>query len=233
MGFLLEKLAEYLGIEALVLEDIFSFLGMLFSLIAPVVIGAIIVWHYRVRRFLDHITYSANFFEESDDGTTTLRIRTLCTLPMGDLLPVNKLFRWQLYLAIQRCTKENMFIRMSAEDMDVLQPALISGLSSAVFADGIVGKIQGLPVHEDTLYMAIAFEKDGSVKSQKLRIILATKQQLIAATQLSPHQVTYERSHHAYRLVTLKLMAAQHELEKTLSNSAIRIVRTISSVLRT
>lgn len=232
MEFIIEFFSSITGVSQGDLEKIFSVLGLIGTLVITPVGLLLAVWHYKIRRFSDQITYSANFFEPDSQGNMKLRIRTPAILPKEDILPNNLLFRYKLRQAIRRCTVDDPFIRMSAEDMDVFQPSIINGIS-AVFSEGIMAQLFQMKVQSQRLQIAITFEKDGGLKSQKIRVILIRDEDLRRIQDSKFHEsVNFERSNHAYRLSTLAKMARLRVLEKNLPSGSLRVVRPLFASFR-
>jgi len=232
MEFIIELLSSVTGVPEDILTKILSLLGLIGSFVITPIGFLWAIYHYKIRRFADQITYSANFFKPDDEGFMKLRIRTPAILPNDDVLPGNILFRYKLRQAIRACTMKDPFIRMSRNDMDVLQPAIINGISS-VFSEGIMAQLFGMPVEVRKLRMAITFEKDGGIKSQKIRVLLVSDEDLGRVSDPEFREgVTFERSNHTYRLYTLAEMARQRMDEKNLPECSVRMVRPLFVPLR-
>lgn len=227
MELIIEFLASATGIAEEMISKALSLLGFIGTIIITPAGIIYALWHYKIRRFTDQITFSGNYFEKDGDGNTVLRIRNPLMLPIGDLLPANPLFMLALRRTIRSCTPEDPFMRMSADDMDILQPSLINAYSS-LGADGINARMAGEAVAKKELLMAVTFEKDGRVRNQKIRVMLIAESELLRVCDAEfAASVQFERAHHAYRMYTLRKMAETYEKEKSLSNDEYRIVRPI------
>lgn len=227
MDLAIELISSLTGFTEALLANLFSFIGLVATvLITP--LGAVYAyWKYRTRRFTDQITVSNNYFEENDEGELILRIRNSQMLPLSDVLPENAHFKLALWRAIRRCTLDDPFIQMSYSDMDILQPSVINAIS-AISASGIFARSVGRIVPSEYLYLAVTFEKDGQMKNQKIRVMLDSEGELERLSKSNFRaRVRFERSHHAYRLVTLQKMAHKLEQEKRLSDDDYKIIRRV------
>lgn len=230
MDLIFETLGALLGISAEILEASSALLGIIVAGFSATFGFPLAMLLYRKRQFLDHITYSCNTLLCEDD-TYTLQIRTPEVLPVSDLLPVNTVFSLKLLLAIRRCTSDNPFIIMSDRDMDVLQPCIINGLSR-IFAEGIMANAQGRVVEKTIFLIAITFEKYGAIRSRKIRVMIATANQL---QQISKQEfrgaVRFEEEHHSDRMRTLYAMAERYQLERSNNFSGPRIIREVEGMV--
>lgn len=165
-----------------------------------------VLWLYVTRNFNDQVTYSANLLVPCEGGYQ-LQLRTLEVLPKEDLLPSNLWFRIRLFFAIRKCTVKDPFIKMSHADMDVLQPAIINGLSR-LFAEGIVAEMRGEKPTKQELLMGITYEKYGAAKTRKIRVIVASEEVLTTVKRESVF--FFEQTHERDRIRTLQRMATLH-----------------------
>lgn len=227
MEFFIELLAEQLSVSPDLLHKSLSVVGFLVSLLFPL-FGAYLVLHrYLIKRFSDQITYSGNQLVQEEDGSITLALRNPLMLPKSDILPLNWMFNVRLAIAIWHCSPKDPFIRMSQRDMDVLQPSIINAYS-ALFADRITSRLFGEGEVEKELLMAVTFEKDGSLRNQKIRVMIISKETLVHFSDPDfVDTLNYERSHHRYRTHTLRKMYETYEAEKELSNDSVKIIRQI------
>lgn len=186
---------------------------------------------YFTRNFNDHITYTGNVFEPTlgaDGAGFRLLLRTFRIMPQSDVLPSNAWFRVALLFALARTTKKDPFIRMSARDMDVLQPSIINGFSE-LFAEGLANRQAGRSVSEAEFLLAISYEKHDGAKSRKIRVIITTEDELsLVSNPAFLPQVHFERSHQGNRLITLAKMAEHWASEADTSLDDVRIVRPIT-----
>ena len=229
MEHLYEEIGIWLGVSTPSVEVFIVVMGFLATAVTFIVGPLMALFLYRQKRFLDHITYSANMLRPSGDRIELL-IRTIQVLPKDDLLPTNPMFKWKLFWAIfWRCTEEDMFIRMDPDAMDVIQPAIINGLS-AVYGVDYLAQMAGRKVETKRFFIAITCEKFGGIKSQKIRVIVVSEnllRRIILGGGLDENLIDFERSHHRDRLTTLHRMALEWKREQALSPDAMRVVRPV------
>lgn len=186
---------------------------------------------YATKSFSDQLDYTGNFFEPSfvsDQEAFVLRIRNYRRVPTSDLITSNIFFRLALAGALFLVKKHDPFVRMSAGDMDVLQPNIISGYSE-VFNTNLAARQAGHSVSEEEYFLAVSYEKHDGAKSRKIRVIVATETELTLVSDPDfCKKVTFERAHHANRLITLQKMAEHWRRERDLSPDSIRIVRSVT-----
>lgn len=212
-----EETLKGLGMEHLFAEFMYELFGVeeatsiaLFPtlqwLLASIIGAAVVLWLYATRNFNDQVTYSANLLVPHENGFQ-LQLRTLEVLPKEDLLPSNLWFRIRLFFAIRKCTVKDPFIRMSHADMDVLQPAIINGLSR-LFAEGIVAEMRGEKPTQQLLLMGITYEKYGAAKTRKIRVMVVSEE--VLNTVKRENIFFFERGHEKDRIKTLQRMAAHY-----------------------
>ena len=208
MEHIIKFLSDLFHLDSAVLEVLFTLCGLVAS-VAIVVAGPIYAaLLYKGKRFLDHITYSVNMLDTGGESRQ-LRIRTPAIVPRNDLLPSNPLFKWKLGRAIYRCTEEDPFIRLDAKAMNVMIPAIVNGLSMQ-FGDRILQEAVGQEVRREKLWLAVTCEKYGNIKSQKIRVIIASQDVLDEAATFAAGEeqtrVQVEETYHKDRLTTLYSM---------------------------
>lgn len=229
MEHIYEEIGIWVGVNTPFVEIFVAVVGLVATMVT-FVIGPLLAWFfYRQKRFLDQVTYSANMLRHVGGDRYELLIRTIQVLPKEDLLPTNLMFKWKLFWSIfWGCTVDDMFVRMDKDAMDVIQPAIINGLS-AVYGGGYIAQMVGKKVETRRLLMAITCEKFGGIKSQKIRIMVVSEgllQQILDGC-LSEITIDLERAHHRDRLKTLRRMAEEWKREKSLSKDALCVVRLV------
>lgn len=167
---------------------------------------------YRKKRFLDHITYSLNYFEEGTKGKKKLILRTLQVLPKEDLLPSNFLFKLKMFKAIRNCSEEDPFIKMDQKAMNILMPAIINGISSLFGAD-ILQNQKGHP--QKQFLLAVTCEKYGDIKSQKIRVMIIDPKELDGMSfKDTLRDYTFEDPSHKDRIRTLLVMKLHRQNQR-------------------
>jgi len=199
-----------------------------FLLWAPLALGTIlvVVILYLTKSFNDHVTYTGNRIIKTAEGWE-IELRTFLELPLGDLLPANPAFRLKLFKAFLQTKKNDPFLLMKEQDMDVLQPKLINGFSM-LFPEGVAAWQDGRAVIRDTYLLAVSYEKHDGMKSRKLRVIVATETELERI--LDPEvfsNLSFERQHQWNRGLTLRKMAEHWKEEQELPFDSLRIVRPV------
>lgn len=228
MEHIYEELGLWLGVSTPSVEVFIAVMGLVATVMA-FTIGPLVAWFlYRKKRFLDQITYSVNMLRPTGDRYEFL-IRTVQVLPKEDLLPTNPMFKWKLFWSIfWGCTVEDMFIRMDKDAMDVIQPAIINGLS-AVYGAEHMAQVLGKKVETERVLTAITCEKFGGIKSQKIRVMIVAEGFLrdILDGCLDEGAIDFERAHHRDRLTTLRRMAEEWKKEQLLGKDDVRVVRPV------
>lgn len=200
MNQIIEFIANLIGVEAKNLDMAFALIGLTVSAVVPV--WAIFL--YKKKKFLDHITYNYNRFVKLGDACShRLELRTPQLLPIGDILPNNLMFKLKLHAAIRKCSRTNPLIQMSDKDMDILMPAIINGLSM-IFGSGMMTDNPG---QEVDYLLAVTYEKYGSIKSQKIRVLIVTPETLKRIDNAGLAWIKFEESQHSDRIATLKTIA--------------------------
>jgi len=231
MEHLIQIISKLLGVDPTILNALFSLLGLIIAF-ATFLLGIPFAFLlYKKRRFLNHITYSINILEkDTATNTWTLQLRTVQVLPREDLLPSNPIFVWKFLLAIRRCTTLNPFILMDEQGMNILQPAIINGLS-AVIGEGALREAAGMEViRKEKFLFAVVCEKYGPRRTQKIQVILALPEllsEVFREETITRDSVVVERAHHADRIETLVRMANRRESESALPEDSIKAVRFI------
>lgn len=206
MDYIYKYLTDLLGLEEGTLQVTFALLGLLVAFITIILSPIIAGLMYLKKRFLDHITYSGNILSPCNISGNILEIRTILTLPVGDILPSNLIFKIKLWWAIQKCTEQSMFIKMNKKAMNVFMPCIINGLSS-VFSEGTAMKISGKKemTEEFNLWLFVTCEQYGRARSQKIRVMVLNEETMkyILSEDFDPVKVEFEEDHHQDRVTTL------------------------------
>ncbi len=158
--------------------------------------------NWKRKRFTEQVNFSLNYIE---DGTLMLR-----TLLEGSAESVwlNKHGVNQVRQAAEKTTIDEPFLRLrSKKDMDYINRAVLNVLSER-FSQAFVAKALGLDVHTDRFVFGVTWEKYGGIRTQKLRVIIIRKDDLLKAfnTDGESERPKVVEPEHDDRIKTLRKM---------------------------
>ena len=185
-------------------------------------LGLLVGWWWGRRRarrewskkqFVRRLNVSLNLFESDRHGRETLRIRTLLEKDAKDVF-LNDVAVDRLVAAAGKTTKNNPLLPLG-DDAWFLLNAVLNEVSER-FAEGFLKTDLGLPTHKATYVIALTYEKDGAMKTQKIRAMVIQKESLRAllprrddetGQPVPPTEPQYESPNHATRWRTLQQLA--------------------------
>lgn len=140
--------------------------------------GILYLWWQRRRAwkqkyFLTHVNFSLNYVQ---DGA--LAMRTLLELP-GDEVWLNEHGVELVTAASLKTTAEQPYIQLwEVKDQEFLQRAVLNALSQR-YAEGYLAASLGLPVARDEYVYGITCEKQGEIRTLKVRVLLIRESALV------------------------------------------------------
>ncbi|MCA9164286.1 MAG: hypothetical protein KDA62_14955 [Planctomycetales bacterium] len=164
--------------------------------------------NYHRRQFLERTNLSLNFIEDN-----TLRIRTLFEVNLPEII-FNDTAREMVLQAARRTTIADPFLRFATHhDAWFVNNSVLNEISER-FLDGFVAHDAGLPTELLTYVLGVTCERDGDVRVQKLRVMLAREPMLLAIASGAIQEPEYERPYHHVRWKTLKTMASIYKQQR-------------------
>lgn len=177
-------------------------------------VGAVYaIYKFYSNKFNDHINYSLCDVRKGEDGEYSLKISTICKLPIDDVLPDNLFFKLQFLLAVKNSTKNKMFIKMQAKTMRIMHKAVVNAGSSLFGVDFVRKSFDlGNDLVEKELLLAVSYEEYDHYKGyhgKKIRVILISEDDLSYFINQKVHlpSMQVESKEHRVRINTLCHMA--------------------------
>ena len=169
--------------------------------------GIVVVWwrrrtEWRRKTFLRQVNFSINHLESG-----TLQLRTLME---QDALEVwlNQYGVSLVVDAAERTTVSQPFLQLkSTEDQEYALRAVLNVLSER-FAESYLASAMHVPTRKERFLFGVTCEKYGALRTQKLRVIIATPDllaQLFGPDGIAD-DVHFEKPTHDDRLITLRVM---------------------------
>ena len=215
---------------------------LLKALIVPLIATLAGVWTWwvarrqmRRRAFLRRVNASLNLVEPIDPAQNPpayrLKLRTIFEMDIDDILLGNKAAVRMVLDASKHTDVDHPFLSFDDDDDQwLILNAVLNELSER-FAAGLVAQAAGLPTRSQKFVFGITCEKHGSVRIQKIRIMLISEPmlQLVHDWSRSPAQPpriepVYESPNHSVRWLTLQAMAQLHFEQQS---KAIRTIELI------
>jgi hypothetical protein len=140
--------------------------------------GIVYLWWQRRRAwthkyFLSHVNFSLNYLQ---DGT--LAMRTLLEMP-GEEVWLNEHGVELVNAASLKTTVEQPFIQLwEIKDQEFIQRAVLNALSQR-YAEGYLAASLGLSVARDQYVFGITCEKQGEIRTLKVRVLIIREPTLI------------------------------------------------------
>lgn len=174
---------------------------------------------WRKKQFVRRLNVSLNMFDPGDTGRPTLRIRTLLEKDAKDVF-LNDVAVDHLVSAAARTKKDDALLPLGDETWYMLN-AVLNEVSEQ-FSDGFLRKDLGLPTTTGHYVIALTYEREGAMKTQKLRAMVIQKEALRACLPsrdaatgetIAPAEPNYEHPNHETRWRTLRQLALAWEAE--------------------
>lgn len=210
------RLSDALTADSL-LEGLFEHLSDLildhWTKLLYLAIGAVVYWLYR--RWRDHREYqTAQFNSQIIVSLTTIRDGTLqlFTLNATQVEDVfrNQMIRSLVMGAASKTTVADPVLRFDREkDRRFAYMSVVNHVSS-LFRDGLVALAVGRPVEAIRFLLALTWERDGDMVTQKLRVMVVDRESLLNWPEEMP---TLVKPYHSIRHRTMLFLKQQY-LEK-------------------
>lgn len=185
MDEFLRRLSDSVTLDSFV-EGLFEHFNDLivdhWSKLLFLLLGAIIFWLFR--RWRDHREYlTAQFNSQVIVTLTTIRDGTLNLFTL-DAPEIDRVFRNQMIKglvvrAAAKTTVEDPVLRFQAEKDRQLAYMSVVNHVSGLFRDGLVALAVGRPVEAIPFLLALTWERDGDLVTQKLRVMAVARQSLL------------------------------------------------------
>ena len=199
------------------------------KLLLPLV-GLVIGWwwgrrkakrEWNKKQFIRRLNVSLNLLEpnKTTGGPPTLRIRTLLEKDAKDVF-LNDVAVEHLVAAANKTKKDDPLLPLGDDSWYMLN-AVLNEISEQ-FAAGFLKSDLGLPTCVGTYIIALTYERDGAMKTQKVRAMVIQKDSLRACLptrndetgeKTEPLEPHYERPNHATRWRTLRQLALAWQAE--------------------
>jgi hypothetical protein len=215
---------------------------LLKALIVPLIAALAGVWTWwlarrqmRRRAFMRRVNATLNLVESIDPDQNPpayrLRIRTIFEMDIDGILLGNKAAVRLVLDAAKHTDTDHPFLSFDdADDQWLVLNAVLNELSER-FAAGLIAQAAGLPTRSQKFLFGITCEKHGSVRIQKIRIMLISEPmlQLVhdwsrSATQPPRVEPVYESPNHSVRWLTLQAMAKLHVEQQSKAIRSIELI---------
>jgi hypothetical protein len=212
------------------------------AIIGPLLFALAGVWTWwlarrqmRRRAFLGRVNASLNILEPVGDAgagsTHRLKLRTVFEMNVDDILLGNKAAVRLTLSAAKQTTTGNPFLTFAdADDEWLILNAVLNELSER-FAAGLIAQEAGAAVRKQVFLFGLTCEKDGGVRIQKLRIMLASEPTLKLIHEWSQRpaeeaakEPLYSSPRHSIRWRTLQTMARLHFEQQSKSIMKLELV---------
>ena len=159
---------------------------------------------WAAKAFIRRLNVSLNLFERAPgDSGPTLRIRTLLEKDAADVF-LNDVAVDHLVAAAGRTTKDDAILPLGDDSWFMLN-AVLNELSER-YSDGLIRRDLGVATTSAWYVIGLTYERDGTMKTQKLRAMVVQRDTLAAIAD-GMDEPKFERQNHNTRWRTLGQMA--------------------------
>ncbi|MEZ6195163.1 MAG: hypothetical protein R3F20_05450 [Planctomycetota bacterium] len=162
---------------------------------------------WRKREFMHRVNVSLNHVEPRGDEPGLLQLRTLMEADASEILK-NEAGVEILLAAAGKTTVEDPVIHLGAEGWTILNAVLNE--VAEVFAAGTLARDLGMPVRSKRYLFALTNERDGDVKTRKVRALFLPEE--FTAEDGGPFRedLALESPRHVTRVRTIRAMLDQY-----------------------
>jgi hypothetical protein len=162
-------------------------------------------WRSRIawlkKEFKNRVLISLNILLKKDDKLR-LELRTIYEDDIMVLFSNHEMVKL-VNQAIEKATPENPILDLKSDDAWYILNVVLNKISQH-FAKGLLRKDMGLNVTSKNYIFTLAFEKEGGVRVQKLRILLIDKEKLLNFPE--ENSIELESEKHKIRIETIRIM---------------------------
>ena len=167
---------------------------------------------WRAKQFLHRLMVSLNTTYRNEQGQTTLAIRTVLEKEVKEVF-LNAVAVDKLLQAAAKTTEGNPVLSIPREDRWFLLNSVLNEVGEK-FARGTIAKDMGLPTTSQRYLICLTNEREGLVRTHKIRAMLVRKDLLQDGT--FEQELALESPSHATRLNTLEVMRKSYESDPSL-----------------